>query len=322
MQLCLSQDLITLRSGEIIRSKILEIGHTDIKYKKYDNQNGPVYVVIKSDVSSILYENGTKDVFNAEPAKTETVKQTPSSDSVVTVRNVTPETEKNTKSRFLLGFSGVWPTGVWPATALSNMGTTSFLKGQGNTLKSYGFGVFIQGNISKHFSLFFDINAYDYNIFLGKKGQVIQTAWTVAEGAQHSSQLNAVLPEEMHFDMQATGFRLGGKYIIGNNNIRPWVGAAFGYYKWTANYYNEDKSKTYGKDEGYVTGLTFLLGMDFEIMEGIIVTPFADLASPVATYKMEGLFYPQWDIEYDSHIMGTYRFGLSVLFSPAGPKKK
>lgn len=168
-QLCLSQDVITLRSGEIIRSKILEIGLTDIRYKKFDNQNGPQYVVVKSDVSNIVYENGTKDVFNAEPAKKELIKTTPSSDSILTVSSVTPKPEKNTKSRFLLGFSGVWPTGIWPATALSNMGTTSFLKGQGNTLKSYGFGVFIQGNISKHFSLFFDINAYDYNIFLGKK---------------------------------------------------------------------------------------------------------------------------------------------------------
>lgn len=316
-QLCLSQDVITLRSGEIIRSKILEIGQTDIKYKKFDNQNGPLYVVVKSDVFNILYENGTKDVFNAEPAK-----KALSSDSILNVSNVTPKPGRNTKSRFLLGFSGVWPTGIWPATALSNMGTTSFLKGQGNTLKSYGFGVFIQGNISKHFSLFFDINAYDYNIFLGKKGQVIQTAWTVAEGAQHSSQLNVVLPEEMHFDMQATGFRLGGKYIIGNNKIRPWVGAAFGYYKWTANYFNADKGKTYGKDEGYVTGMTYLLGVDLEVMAGIVITPFVDFASPVASYKMKDLIYMQWDIENDSHIMGTNRIGVTISFSPGGTPKK
>jgi hypothetical protein len=237
------------------------------------------------------------------------------------VKDVTSASVANKKSRFLIGFSGVWPTGVWPATALSNMGTTSFLKGQGNTVKSYGFGVIIQGSISKHFSLFFDMNAYDYNIYLGKKDQVIQTSWTVAEGAQHSSQLNVVLPEEMHFDMQATGFRLGGKYIIGNNKIRPWVGAAFGYYKWTANYFNADKNKSYGKDEGYVTGMTFLLGVDLEIMQGVVITPFVDLASPVATYKMKDLFYMQWDIDYNSHIMGTNRIGLTLSFSPTGPKK-
>jgi hypothetical protein len=326
---CFSQDVITLRSGVIIQSKILEIGQTDIKYKKFDNQNGPVYVVMKSDVTGILYENGTKDVFNPETAKTEPVKTSPASDNFVGTNNATLTQEKSSKSRFLIGFSGVWPTGIWPATALSNMGTSSFLKSQGHSIKTYGFGILIQGRVTDHFSLFFDMNAYDYNILAGKKGTDISTAWTTAEGAAHWNETGAPqilyvhnLSTDVHFDMAATGFRLGGKYIIGKSRVRPWVGAAFGYYKWTANYYNEDKSKTYGKDEGYVTGLTFLLGMDFEIMEGIIVTPFADLASPVATYKMEGLFYPQWDIEYDSHIMGTYRFGLSVLFSPAGPKKK
>jgi hypothetical protein len=42
---------------------------------------------------------------------------------------------------------------------------------------------------------------------------------------------------------------------MGNNKIHPWAGAAFGYYKWIANYFNEDKTKSYGKDEGFATGL-------------------------------------------------------------------
>jgi hypothetical protein len=130
------------------------------------------------------------------------------------------------------------------------------------------------------------------------------------------------LPTDVHFDMQSTGFRLGGKYIIGNNKIRPWIGAAFGYYKWTANYFNADKGKTYGKDEGYVTGVTYLLGLDIEVMSGIVITPFVDFASPVATYKMKDLIYMQWDIENDSHIMGTNRIGVTLSFSPTGPKKK
>ncbi len=63
---CYSQDLISLRTGELIRSKILEITQSDIRFKKFDNQTGPVYVVNKSDVPNILYENGTKDVFNSD----------------------------------------------------------------------------------------------------------------------------------------------------------------------------------------------------------------------------------------------------------------
>lgn len=327
-KLCFSQDVITLRTGEQIRSKILEIGQTDIKYKKFDNQSGPVYVVVKSEVNNIVYENGTKDLFNTEAIKTEAVKADQIQESELeAIGKATPQTNEG-KSRFLIGFSGVFPTGIWPATALSNMGNTSFLKSQGHSVKSYGFGVMIQGRITDHFSLFFDINAYDYNILVGKKGTDVSTAWTTAEGATHWDEVGAPkilyvhnLPTDVHFDMQSTGFRLGGKYIVGKSRMRPWIGLAAGYYKWTANYFNEDKSQTYGTDEGYVAGVTFLFGVDFEIMKGVVVTPFADLTSPVATYKMEGLFYPQWDIENDSHIMGTSRFGLTLSFDPRSPKK-
>lgn len=328
-KLCLSQDLITLRTGEQIRSKIQEIGQTEIKYKKYDNQTGPVYVVAKSDVSNILYENGTKDLFNTEQTKTDAANMNPIPGNAITNKGEAPSAENIGKNKILIGFSGVFPTGIWPATALSNMGTASFLKSQGHTVKSYGFGVMIQAKIAKHFSLFFDGNAYDYNILVGKKGEDVSTAWTTAEGATHWDEPGAPqilyvhnLPTDVHFDMQSTGFRLGGKFLMGNSRIRPWAGAAFGFYKWTANYYNEDKSKSYGKDDGFVTGLTFLLGIDLEPMAGIVITPFIDLASPVATYKMTGLFYPQWDIEYDSHIMGTNRFGINISFSPVAPAKK
>ena len=321
-KLCFSQDLITLKTGEQIRSKIMEVGQTDIKYKKIDNQNGPVYVVVKSDISNILYENGTKDVFNTDQPKTVTGNLNPVSGNTISAKTKVSSSDNTGNSKFLIGFSGVLPTGTWPATALSNMGTSSFLKGQDNAVKSYGFGVLIQENISNHISLFFDINAYDYNIYLGKKGQQVSTAWTTAEGAQYSSQLYAVLPSDMNFDMQATGFRLGGKYIIGTNIIRPWGGAAFGFYKWTANYFNGDKTQSWGKDDGFVTGLTFLLGIDFELMPGIVITPFADLASPVATYKMKDLIYKQWDVQDDNPIMGTSRFGLTLSFSPISGKKK
>ena len=328
-KLCLSQDVITLKSGEQIRSKILEIGQTEIKYKKFDNQNGPLYVVAKTDISNIQYENGTKDLFNPEQAKAEPDKTNVVTENQITDKNGKLPSGNTEKSRFMLGFSGVLPTGIWPATALSNMGTTSFLKSQDHTVKSYGFGVFMQANISKHFSVFLDGNAYNYNIFLAKKGADVQTVWTVEEMATHWNEAGAPqiqyvhnLPTDVHFDMQATGFRLGGKFIMGNNKIHPWAGAAFGYYKWIANYFNEDKSKSYGKDSGSATGLTFLLGIDLELLPGVVITPFADMASPVATYKIEGLFYPQWDIEYNSHIMGTNRYGLTLSFTPGSPAKK
>lgn len=60
-----AQDVITLRTGETINAKVSEVGINEVKYLKSSNVNGPVYVAVKADISQILYENGTKDVFNS-----------------------------------------------------------------------------------------------------------------------------------------------------------------------------------------------------------------------------------------------------------------
>jgi hypothetical protein len=63
---CFSQDVITKKTGEDIQSKVLEVGQTEVKYKKFDNQNGPIFTILKSEVLMVRYENGTKDIFNQE----------------------------------------------------------------------------------------------------------------------------------------------------------------------------------------------------------------------------------------------------------------
>ena len=63
---CFSQDVITLKTGEDISAKIVEVGLTDIKYKKFDNIDGPSFTILKSDVLMTRYKNGTKDVYNLE----------------------------------------------------------------------------------------------------------------------------------------------------------------------------------------------------------------------------------------------------------------
>lgn len=59
-----AQDIIILNDGTEIESKILEVGIENIKYKKFNAQEGPVYLLPKSDIFLIKYEDGTKDIFN------------------------------------------------------------------------------------------------------------------------------------------------------------------------------------------------------------------------------------------------------------------
>jgi len=70
----MAQDVIVLKSGDEIKSLVQEVGTEYVKYKKFDNQSGPVYNVAISQIFMIKYENGSYDVIN-EPAKQQKTKQ-------------------------------------------------------------------------------------------------------------------------------------------------------------------------------------------------------------------------------------------------------
>lgn len=58
-----AQDVIINNTGDEIQAKVLEITSSEIKYKRYDNLDGPTITIAKSEVLLIKYENGSKDVF-------------------------------------------------------------------------------------------------------------------------------------------------------------------------------------------------------------------------------------------------------------------
>ena len=61
-----SQDIIVKKDGEEIKSKIIEIGIDNVKFKKFDNLEGPDYVLPKYDIVFVKFANGIKEVFNVE----------------------------------------------------------------------------------------------------------------------------------------------------------------------------------------------------------------------------------------------------------------
>ena len=58
-------DLIILNNGNDISVKVVEITSTEIKYKKCDNINGPIYSIQKSEVFTIRYSNGSKEIIKS-----------------------------------------------------------------------------------------------------------------------------------------------------------------------------------------------------------------------------------------------------------------
>lgn len=91
-----AQDIIVLRDGSIVRSKIMEVGENDVKYKKWDNINGPIYTMSILNISAIDYQNGTKynfaDYVKNKSNIAENINNTEStvSQSITTSGNNTP----------------------------------------------------------------------------------------------------------------------------------------------------------------------------------------------------------------------------------------
>jgi len=61
-----AQDKIFLKTGNTIEAKILEINQKDVKYKKFNNLEGPIYTKDKMEIYRVVYENGQSEIFNNE----------------------------------------------------------------------------------------------------------------------------------------------------------------------------------------------------------------------------------------------------------------
>lgn len=70
-------DIITLKKGDQIKAKVLEVGVSEIKYRRCDNLDGPLIIISKSSVYSIKYLNGHEDHFFDTPQPKNKKPETP-----------------------------------------------------------------------------------------------------------------------------------------------------------------------------------------------------------------------------------------------------
>ena len=64
-----AQDVLTKRNGDELQVKVMKVSADEVEYKKWSNPDGPSYVVPKTEVFMIKYQNGDKDVFDSAPAE-------------------------------------------------------------------------------------------------------------------------------------------------------------------------------------------------------------------------------------------------------------
>ncbi len=59
----LAQDKIYKKNGEVIEATVLEIGVSKIKYKLFNDLNGPTYVLDKDKLEKTIYKNGREETY-------------------------------------------------------------------------------------------------------------------------------------------------------------------------------------------------------------------------------------------------------------------
>ena len=69
-----AQDIIITKDSKRIEAKILEVSSTEVKYKRITNIDGPTFVELVSNISTIIYSNGEVEAFNVEIQKEEEIK--------------------------------------------------------------------------------------------------------------------------------------------------------------------------------------------------------------------------------------------------------
>lgn len=186
----------------------------------------------------------------------------------------------------------------------------------------YGFGVAIDYTIMPGLRFVLDGTYSTYKRIVAENGIQSTSEW-VFEMMDYSDHFTpAWTQDDVYMNMTSSGFKLGVKYGKEIKNIQPWVGLYYGFYSWQCDFMNKDKSSTWGKDEGYVGGLTYAVGVDFHIKGGLnnqdmfMITLFGEGASPVANPEINDLFYTGWNWTNagGNHIMAPYRLGIALSF--------
>jgi hypothetical protein len=93
-------DTIIFKSGKMVAAKVIEITGTEVKYKYCNNQDGPLFVNSKSELSQINFASGQKEIFEDQAVQPpRTVKQ-----NIDSISQSEKERKKNNLNTWFLMF--------------------------------------------------------------------------------------------------------------------------------------------------------------------------------------------------------------------------
>jgi len=65
-----AQDKMVLTSGKTVNIRVVEVSGSDLRFRLYDNLQGPILSEKLANIYYVLYENGGMQVFNGRPPRT------------------------------------------------------------------------------------------------------------------------------------------------------------------------------------------------------------------------------------------------------------
>ena len=126
-----SQDAILKRDGSKIDAKVVEITSTTIKYRNFDQPDGPLRNIAINDVQEIIYENGTWEKFE----KTEKSATEQTSGYQPVPREVAP----TRKPKDMIFGNGLFIEGMIGMNSITQFGYTNYYYDEfGNYIQDSG----------------------------------------------------------------------------------------------------------------------------------------------------------------------------------------
>ncbi len=58
-----AQDIIHKKNGQVIQARVVELGTGEIKYRPFDQPDGPIYVVEKESIVKIIFQDGHTEFY-------------------------------------------------------------------------------------------------------------------------------------------------------------------------------------------------------------------------------------------------------------------
>ncbi len=65
----IQKDLIYKSNNEVVEASILEVSSSQVKYKEWNNQNGPTFILTSEEISKIQFSNGSEKIYSVPAAQ-------------------------------------------------------------------------------------------------------------------------------------------------------------------------------------------------------------------------------------------------------------